>query len=363
MNKKTRVLEISSSAKTGGGPSHIFLLRNLLEDNFDFYLAMPSIKDSQKIIYFKKYLEISERKISLLDVLRLIIFVRKNRINIIHTHGKCAGVIGRIIKIFVRKPLIHTFHGIHTGCLNKLNKFLYIIYENMTGWLVDEKIFVSLSEKNQARNLKIIIGKNYRIINNSKIKKNIREISLKKNNKLIGINNKKISIISICRLVDQKNIFEIFKIAKCLNIYNFIVLGDGYLMEKAKDYLNKNNIKNVYLLGNKIEIFKYMKESDLFLSTSFYEGHPISILEAMSIGMPIVASKVTGNIDTIKDNHSGFFYELGDINKASNCIKYILNNEKIKFKFSFNAHQRHRKKFSIDTMKNSYISVYEKYVQ
>ena len=361
MKKKIRILAISSSAKIGGGPSHIFLLKKLLEDKFDFYFSMPYFQDNTKNIDKKKYIEISERKISPLDIIRLIIFVKRNKINIIHAHGKGAGVIGRIIKIFVRKPLIYTFHGVHTDCLSKLNKILYIIYENITGWIDDEKIFVSSSEKNQAKHLKIIIGNNYRIINNSTKNKKIKKHFFKKNNRVFGIDNNKKNIISVCRLVDQKNIFEIFKIAKNLNIYNFIVLGEGYLFNKAKGYLKKHNINNVYLLGNKRDIFKYLKESEIFLSTSLYEGHPISILEAMSIGMPIVASNVIGNVDTIKNNHSGFFYELGDIIEASKCIKDIINNKKLKLKISFNAYKRHRKFFSTIKMKNSYISLYKKY--
>ena len=159
----------------------------------------------------------------------------------------------------------------------------------------------------------------------------------------------------------KKNIFEIFKIARNLQIYNFIVLGDGYLFDKAEHFLKKNNIKNVYLLGKKLDVFKYLYESDLFLSTSLYEGHPISILEAMSIGLPIVASKVIGNIDTIKDNFSGSFYRLGDINEATYNIERIMKNIDLKLKISMNSFLTHRELFTTNKMKNSYISLYNKY--
>ena len=352
---------ISASAKTGGGPSHIFLLKELLKDEFDFYLAMPFSNSKSKIYNNKKYLNISERKLSLKDIVRLIIFSRKNSIDIIHAHGKGAGLISRIIKIFLNKPLIYTFHGIHTLCISRVNKFIYIFYENITGWLNDEIVFVSLSERMQAIYLKIFISKNNLIINNSTKKMLKAKVNQKKNNLNIGIKNNKKNIISICRLVDQKNIFEIFKIAKNLEMYNFIVLGDGYLLEKAKIYLKNNNILNVYLLGNKLDVFKYLYESELFLSTSLYEGHPISILEAMSIGLPIVASKVTGNTDTIKNGISGFFYRLGDINHASYCIEKIMKNNNLKLKISNNSFSTHRRIFTTDKMKNSYISLYKKY--
>jgi len=362
MNKaKTKILLISASGKSGGGPSHIFLLKDILMEEYEFYLAMPKIYPKNKNFGFKKYLEIAERKLLPIDILRLVLFSRKNSIDIIHAHGKGAGIIARIIKIFLNKPLIYTFHGIHTNCMNSLSKYLYILYENMTGWLDAEKVFVSLSEKKQAINLKIFIGKNNRIINNSTKKMNIINFEEKKNNLKIGIRNKKKNIISICRFVDQKNIFEIFKIAKKLKIYNFIVLGEGYLFDKAKIFLKSRNIQNVYLFGNKKDIFKYLYVSDLFLSTSLYEGHPISILEAMSIGLPIVASKVTGNIDTVVDNYSGFFYKLGNIDEACNCIERIMNNIDLKLKISNNSFFSHRKLFTTSKMKNSYSLLYKKY--
>ena len=124
----------------------------------------------------------------LIDIIRLIIFFRKNSIDIIHAHGKGAGLIGRIIKIFLNKPLIYTFHGIHTTCLNRIKKNLYIFYENLTGWLDYDKVFVSLSEKLQAINLKIFIGKHNRIINNS-TKTMIKNEFSRKNNILVSKND------------------------------------------------------------------------------------------------------------------------------------------------------------------------------
>ena len=92
---KTKILLISSSAKTGGGPSHIFLLNELLKDEFDLYLAMSNLLTKNNAFDNKKYLEISERRISLMDIKRLVILSIKNSIDIIHAHGKGAGLIIR----------------------------------------------------------------------------------------------------------------------------------------------------------------------------------------------------------------------------------------------------------------------------
>jgi len=358
---KKKILIISSSAKTGGGPSHIFLLRKLLKNEFDFYLVMPKLSSKLDDLELTKYLEISERKVIFQDIYKLIAFAKNNSIDIIHAHGKGAGLIGRLIKIFLRKPLIYTFHGIHTECLGDIKKFAYILYENLTGWIDNEKVFVSSSELRKAKNMHLYFKANFSIINNATKNMSFKKNYKKSKNQTIGINNEKKNIISICRLVDQKNIFEIFAIAKNLPKYNFIILGHGYLYQSAIKFIRLNKINNVYLQGNKDDIYKYLYISDLFLSCSLYEGHPISILEAMSLGLPIVASKVVGNLDTIKDNQSGLFYKLGDINDALYCIEKIMLNEKIKNRISINAFKRQRELFSTDKMKHAYVSLYNKY--
>ena len=81
----------------------------------------------------------------------------------------------------------------------------------------------------------------------------------------------------------------------------------------------------------------------------------------MSIGLPIVASKVIGNIDTIKDDFSGLFYRLGDINQAVYCIQRIMNDNSLKSKISFNSFSSHRKLFTTNKMKKSYLSLYKKF--
>ncbi len=359
MKLRKKILLISSSAQLGGGPKHIFLLKDLLKNQYDFYLALPKNEFLKKNLDTDKYIQISERKIVISDILNLTLFIKRNSIDIIHAHGKGAGLIGRIIKILVMKPLVYTFHGVHTQCHNDFKKATYILYEYLTGWIDDKKIFVSNSEMKEANKLKIFNGKNFSIINNStKLMPKKIILNRKTENYNIGIHNCNKNVLSICRLVDQKNIFEIFRIANLLPNYNFIILGDGYLYSKACEFIKFNNINNVYLIGSKNEVFEYLYKADLFLSTSLYEGHPISILEAMSVGIPIVASKVTGNCDTIEHNISGLLYELGNIHQAVNFINLLMKNDEINSTFSSNAYHAHRDKFSINKMKSSYIKFY-----
>ena len=214
MINKKKILMISSTSKIGGGPKHIFTLSSLLNKKFDFYYALP---DLPEINNFQdgKYIQISERKLILKDIYKLILFVKENSIEIIHAHGKGASLIARVLKIFTGKSIVITFHGIHIQCYGKIYQKIYILYENIFGKFDDHKIFVSFGELEYARKNKIYIGKNYSVIKNAVVNKKLRKIS--KNSEDYDLPNynirKKVNIISVCRLVEQKNIFEIFEIA------------------------------------------------------------------------------------------------------------------------------------------------------
>ena len=361
---KKSLLMISSTSIKGGGPEHMFKLGTNLLNEFKIFYALPKTKEYSEFLNNNNYIEINERKITIEDIFKLSQFIKLNSIDIIHAHGKGAGLLGRLLKLFVGKVLIYTFHGIHLKFYSKSIKKIYLIYENVFGRIDSMKIFVSESEKEYAKKNNLKINRsNYSIINNSVSDLRTIDCNLdqKNINASININNNSKNIISVCRLVEQKNIFEILKIAKLLPNYNFIILGNGPLFSDIKNYLLKENIKNIYTPGLIKNVFKYLYASRIYLSTSFYEGLSISMLEAMSIGLPVIASNVVGNVDAIEHSKSGYLYDLGKINSVVKYIQNIMENEKLFFELSKHSQLRQRKYFSTKKMISAYLKIYKRF--
>ena len=365
--KKKNILFISSTGETGGGPVQISLLVNNLIDKINFHLVCP--KENCFSAYISKirdvhFLYIKERKLSLIDYVRILIHLKKYPVDLIHSHGKGAGAIGRLVSLLSRKPHIYTFHGIHILNYTFLYKYMYVFYENLFGLIDKEKIFVSNSEKAQAIKNGIRIRYNHKVINNG-VKEHIESQEegtfQEKIFKKYRLNNKKKRVISVCRLVKQKNIFEIIKIAKICQDYNFIIIGNGPLYGEIINLINYEKIRNVTLTGCLDNVYPFLINSDIFLSTSLYEGLPISVLEAMSAGLPILASKVIGNIDTIENGKSGYFYDLGDIQQAANLIINIMEDQKLKEKLGKASKLRQRNFFSCSKMSAEHFNLYSKY--
>ena len=358
MSNKSRILFISSSSKLGGGTKLMFMLGEKLNTRFEVFYAIPHNQIFSKFLNSKNHIKISERKINLKDILKLRKFIKINSIDLVHAHGKGAGLLARISTLFNKKILVYTFHGIHLKCHNLFIRVCYVAYEFLTGRLDSCKIFVSKSEKIYAKKSNIYIGNSSKIINNGVQNKKIKyhQKFINKKNKLL--HKSKINVITICRLVEQKNLEAIFEIAGKLPDIHFSIIGYGPLFYKFKNFVSRKRIKNIDILGLKENVYDYLYEADIYLSTSLYEGLPISILEAMSVGIPIIASNVIGNSDTIINGKEGFLYDLKDIDSAVICLKKF-RNENLRSKMGKLAHFRQRKKFSTAKMVKDHIILYK----
>ena len=364
-NRKKNLLFISSSGQIGGGPRHILLLVKELKGLFDIHIACPRntpFYETLKAYKDINIIGIKERQITFSDLIQLRLFVSKHSIDIIHSHGKGAGVIGRILSLFSNVPLVHTFHGIHIRCHAFIPKIIYILYENLTGWVDKHKIFVSKGEFLEAKSNHIINRfSKYSIIYNAVNNLNIDLINKSDIRSKYKINSKTKIVTSLCRLEDQKNVFEIIDISKLCPDNIFLILGKGSLKRDLERKICQENITNIIMTGSINDPIIYLRESDIFLSTSLYEGHPISILEAMSVGLPIVASNVTGNSETIINGESGYLYKIGNILSAANHICRLSDNPNIRKSLGQNAKKRQQELFSVSRIIQDYLKIYSKF--
>ncbi len=355
---KVNILMISSSSSLGGGTKQMFSLGKNLSNYFKIFYAIPKNNNFENYLNFENHIEISERKIKPKDLLKLNNYIKQNSIDLIHAHGKGAGALARILKIMTKKPLIYTFHGIHIKCHKFHERFVYVLYEFLLGWLDSKKILVSESEKNYAKKSKIYLGKKALVINNGVSNKpqKVTSEAHRKSNKIFEFS--KTNVITICRFVRQKNIKDILKIASLLEGINFYIIGGGPLWKEINFLKSQENLNNVFLMGEKKNVFKYLYAADVYLSTSLYEGLPISILEAMSVGLPVLASNVIGNCDTIENGRSGYFYDLNNINMAINYLLKLDKNLELRKKLGSHAFMRQRKFFSKELMLAKHIELY-----
>ncbi|SVC63622.1 uncharacterized protein METZ01_LOCUS316476, partial [marine metagenome] len=153
-----KICHISGTTITGGGPEHIYQLLKRLNRK-EWEIVICTSKDGS---YWEKFNSIKTktynltlRKISLNTFFNLFLILRKEKPDLIHTHGKGPGLYGRIVGKILRIPVVHTFHGFHYEDLHFLARKLHLAADIFLALITDQHIFVSAGEKDRAREIKL----------------------------------------------------------------------------------------------------------------------------------------------------------------------------------------------------------------
>lgn len=168
-------------------------------------------------------------------------------------------------------------------------------------------------------------------------------------------------IIHVGRFSEEKNhsgLLEVFKdLLKSNPKAKLYLIGDGHLFGQIKNLVRNLKLNdNVVFLGKKDYVYSHLHDSDVFVLPSKYEGMPMSLLEAMATGLPVVCSPVGGIPDMIDDGVNGFLPK----NKAQmvKILNDIINDKKMCEKIGKSAIEK-SKDYSSKKMAKSYLSLYK----
>ena len=179
---------------------------------------------------------------------------------------------------------------------SKLKKDFFRDFANLLTYILSDKVIaVSNMVKEDFIKRYKVNNKKIEVIYNM-IDLNKVEQDLKNDNKKEEIQKSKDKIlINIGRLVEQKGQWHLIRVFKeIIKIYpniKLVILGRGELEGYLRELIDFYNLKDkVLLLGFKENPYKYLKNSDIYISTSLYEGMSNTILEAMVCGLPVIAT-------------------------------------------------------------------------
>ena len=170
-------------------------------------------------------------------------------------------------------------------------------------------------------------------------------------------------IIHIGRFDYQKNhkmLVQVFgDIVKKYSEIKLILCGTGELEEEIRQKVKEMNISdNVIFCGLVDDVFKLLHEADIFILPSLYEGFPITIIEAMGTGIPIIATDVGGVRDIIQDGINGLLCKV-EKEDIKNKLEYCIRNYQLRVRLGKNA-AANSKKYSLVNMTKEYVELYKR---
>jgi glycosyltransferase involved in cell wall biosynthesis len=179
-----------------------------------------------------------------------------------------------------------------------------------------------------------------------------------------GFTDTDVLFVCVARFAPQKNhalLLDAFHqgLASHPNVH-LILVGEGVLREKLEEQAKHLGLdRQVHFLGLRSDIPDVLGASDAFVLSSDYEGNPLSLMEAMASGLPIVSTAVGGVPDLFESGREGILVQPGDVQGLSNAMTFLLGNPELRHFLGMAAARRAREKFDVSTMVQEYEALYE----
>ena len=319
------------------------------------------------------------RRISPLNDLKafvsLLRLIRQSKPHIVHTHTSKAGVLGRLAAWLARVPLIihkphgHVFYG-HFG--PRVSRF-FLLVERLLGRITHHLIALTPREGNDYINLSVSKSKNISVIHSGVdlncFKRSTTESNPRRNE--LGIPPDSLVVGYVGWLIPIKGVTHLVNaMAEVVQRYpNSLLVLVGKGDEKGEEEIklkeqveNLGLAENVRFLGWRPDVDEIMGCFDIFVLPSLNEGMGRVLVEAMSAGLPIVASRVGGIPDLVKDGENGLLVPPADAGALERAISDLLS-DKAKRKRMGETGKRMCGPYSIEAMVEKLDDLYSRLVE
>jgi glycosyltransferase involved in cell wall biosynthesis len=278
--------------------------------------------------------------------------------DVVHGQMFHANIFARILKVFYRMPrLISTEHTIYIG--SNFRMFIYRITdflsdlnsnvsESATSCFIKSKAF------SRSKSLTVYDGINLsRFKFNSLARQNIR--------KQYNIFNDEFVFLNIGRLTqakNQKNLLQAFSfLIKAGSKAKLMIVGAGELVNELKEYVCEEKIEaHVIFTGVRDNVEDYYSVADCFVLSSSWEGFGIVLVEAMSVGLPVITTEVSGACKEILQNND-FIVPIKNSGILFSKMKYMFEHQEQSIKTGVENIEK-SKRFDINIISDQWIKIY-----
>lgn len=274
--------------------------------------------------------------------------------DVVTAHSSKAGILGRVACKLNSVPCIFTAHGwAFTEGVPQPTRILYQLLERLLEPFASQIICVSEYD----RRIGLEIGMNPRRL--ITIHNGMPDIlpSLQANLESAS----PVRIATVARIDSQKDYPTLLKACQPINDIHLDLVGDGPKLSEMKDLAQSLGMSDrVNFLGFRKDVSEILAKAHIFTLISNWEGFPLSTLEAMRAGLPIVVSDVGGASEAVTEGKTGYCIPRGDVLALRKRLFTLVTDPELRRTLGQAARQRYESEFTFEHMFQQTLSVYEK---
>ncbi|MEH2458230.1 glycosyltransferase family 4 protein [Nostoc sp.] len=361
-SKKPVVLYIITKSELGGAQKNVYDLIENFRKDYEIHLATSQlglltefVSDLDVAVHLisnlSRDIKLSSEFIAIKECISLI---NKIKPDIIHAHSSKAGVIARIAACISKTPVVFTAHGWgFTQGTPPLQRTVALIAEKLLAPLSAKLICVSESGRQQALKFGVGNKNSLQVIHNG-----IANIPLC----IANSSQQPPRLIMVARFQEPKDQATVLRaIAQLQNpSIHLDLVGSGPFLESCKALAQSLGIgKQVSFLGDRTDVPDLLARSQIFILSSHHEGLPISILEGMRAGLPVVATNVNGIPEEVENGKTGLLVPPKDINALANALQTLIESPYLRLQMGEAGKLKFEQEFTVERMINETKIVYE----
>ncbi len=355
---------ITHMEEVGGAQMHVGQLAvRLKEDGHDTWVVAGGA--TCEIQFVKKadipviLLKDLKRRISFMSDVRslrnLYFALKKLQPDLIACHSSKAGLLGRIAGWLLGIPVVFTAHGwAFTEGVPRNKRFIFSRLEKGAAILTKRIISVSEYDSRLALSQHIVPVRKMNTIRNG-----VPDIHLEHRAKPEGGPPVMMMVARFAPPKNQKDLLASLPMIRA-HKWHLVLVGDGPTRKKTEEFAGSLGLEGkVHFAGNKADIACILRSAHIFVLISDYEGLPLSILEAMRGGLPIIASDVGGVKELVEDGLNGYLIRKGNRKDLADKLDRLLKDAELRKKMGQESRRLYEEHFTYEEMYRKTLSVYE----
>jgi glycosyltransferase involved in cell wall biosynthesis len=362
LSPKPRLLYVITNSDFGGAQQHVFSLIDSLQQEYEIHLAVGvsgNLTDKLQAIGIKTYIfPALVRQISPAQDLRAIKqclkLIHEIQPDLIHAHSSKAGMVARIAGFWAKIPTLFTAHGWGFDDRISLKRRLpVLLIEKILALITTKVICVAESDRQLAIRKKVFPPRKLVTIYNGITTVDPQGLFTNSINSATNV-TQPVRLIMVARFnfqqKDQPTLMRALKELGDQRVH-LTLAGTGPNLEEGKLLATELGVASaVSFLGDRSDITALLATNHIFILSTHYEGFPISILEAMRAGMPIIATAVNGIPEQIIDGVTGLLVPPEDSMALAQAIKRLAADPALRQRLGQAAQLKFQQEFTSDKM-------------
>lgn len=386
---RVKVLRVIARLNMGGPALHVaYLTAGLQERGYDTTLAAGSLargEDSMAFVADELGVEIVRidelgREISplrdLVATIRLARLIRRERPQILHTHTAKAGTVGRVAALLAgsRRPpiVVHTFHGhVLRGYFGPVRSLFFRVLERRLASITTALVAVSPQVRDDLVALRVAPRERFVVIRlGIELEQRVapEQDGRLESRRYLGIPADRFAVGWIGRMTAVKRTDDVLVAFKRLRDNGIdaclCMVGDGpdrTQLERRAHELGV--VRDTLFLGYQEDVAPYYAAFDALVLPSGNEGTPVSAIEALAAGRPVVATRVGGVPDVVRDGKDGFLVEAGATDDLADRLERLARDPALRERMGEQGRARVLPRYAVDRLVNDVDRLYRSLLQ